>query len=456
MTNITKCRFLCTTLLTNDLGLLTRSLPIAHELRQRGHTVAFVNPAHAPKKVIQEAGFTNLPLRHPLYELSSMKGRLHQLPRLLRSHRIKQHYGGSIRFLLQCARALPLRFAPATPDVWNMDHAAAMTGMLNRGFVKSMSETFMQVISEFEADVVLDFVNPFACIAARVLKKRLITINQADMHPNSPGFIWWKKPPASLPSTLPCVNSVLKDFGLSPIEKFEDLNIGDLTMVVGIPETDPLPSAENCTYIGPILWQKPDAQCPDWLEQLSPEKPIIWVYSGNPRYRSKGTVADSEVVVQTCVQALSQEDVQVILTTGHQVLPKNILPLPPNFHHASYVPGLATARKADVMIHHGGYGSCQTGLYTGTPAVIIPTFSERESNARRIADLGAGEYMLPSVDREGRKFLNPEKLRQVVKRVLTTPTYTKRAQHYSAKLQAFGGPSKTAQLIEETVMQWSI
>jgi UDP:flavonoid glycosyltransferase YjiC (YdhE family) len=40
--------------------------------------------------------------------------------------------------------------------------------------------------------------------------------------------------------------------------------------------------------------------------------------------------------------------------------------------------------------HHGGYGSCQTGLVPGTPALILPTFPERESNARRIRQMEAG------------------------------------------------------------------
>jgi len=39
--------FLFTTLPTNDLGLLTRSLPIARELREQGHTIVFCSPAKA-------------------------------------------------------------------------------------------------------------------------------------------------------------------------------------------------------------------------------------------------------------------------------------------------------------------------------------------------------------------------------------------------------------------------
>jgi hypothetical protein len=77
------------------------------------------------------------------------------------------------------------------------------------------------------------------------------------------------------------------------------------------------------------------------------------------------------------------------LTTGHDELPRELLPLPVNCRHEAYLPGLAMADHADLLIHHGGYGSCQTGLFAGKPAVIMPTFSERESNARRVAALGA-------------------------------------------------------------------
>ncbi len=58
-------KFLFTTQASNDLGLLTRSLPIAHELKQHGHQVAFCNPALTPRKLIAEAGFENLLPKHP-------------------------------------------------------------------------------------------------------------------------------------------------------------------------------------------------------------------------------------------------------------------------------------------------------------------------------------------------------------------------------------------------------
>src|SRR4029077_16437330 len=118
-------------------------------------------------------------------------------------------------------------------------------------------------------------------------------------------------------SPVTIVNRVLARRGLPCIKKLEELCVGDLTLVVGTPETDPLPSGSNVTYIGPILWQKQGAELPDWIRGRSRERPLIWVYSGNPRYASGGEVLDSAVVLETCIAALGGEDMQVVLTTGH-------------------------------------------------------------------------------------------------------------------------------------------
>jgi hypothetical protein len=248
-----KYRFLFTTLPTNDLGLLTRSLPIARELSQRGHSITFSHPAKAPQKVIADAGFENVTPKHPFYEISSADLSMQSLRRLMRSKHLRQEYGSLFNFFFQLIRSLPIKFAPSTPDVWNMDHGAAMVGMMNRNFVKAQTDAFMSLITEHTVDCVIDFWNPFACIAAKVLQKPLVTVNQADAHPSSNGFIWWKTSSKKIPSAVPSVNKVLAGYGLQPITKMEDLNLGDLTMIVGTPETDPLPQGTNCTYIGPLL-----------------------------------------------------------------------------------------------------------------------------------------------------------------------------------------------------------
>lgn len=46
------------------------------------------------------------------------------------------------------------------------------------------------------------------------------------------------------------------------------------------------------------------------------------------------------------------------------------------------------------------------------------SFSERENNARRIAALGAGEYLLPKSGRIGKKYVDLEEFRSKVKQLL--------------------------------------
>jgi UDP:flavonoid glycosyltransferase YjiC (YdhE family) len=107
------------------------------------------------------------------------------------------------------------------------------------------------------------------------------------------------------------------------------------------------------------------------------------------------------------------------------------------------------ASRSDLLIHHGGYGSCQTGLYTGTPAVIIPTYSERESNARRVADVGAAEFVVPSIDLSGKRYVEVDELRVKVRQVLSDPSYAAHARQISQKLQEYGGATQAAILIED-------
>ena len=104
------------------------------------------------------------------------------------------------------------------------------------------------------------------------------------------------------------------------------------------------------------------------------------------------------------------------------------------------------------MIHHGGYGSCQTGLFTGTPSLVIPTYSERESNARRVEAVGAGDFVLPTSDATGRnKQVNAAEVSEKVDRILSDSSFKDNARRISGKLRSYGGASYAANLIENFV-----
>ncbi len=446
-------KFLFTILPTNDMGLLTRSLPIAFELQKRDHKVVFCDPAEAPGKLIEEAGFDNSILKHPFFTIKSEDLNLTGVIKYLFSNDVKEFYGSPFKYLSTLIKSIPYKNAPSTKEVWDTDHAAAIMGMMNRGFAETQCDAAVRLIEEEKPDAVVDFWNPVTSIATRALRLPLITINQPDALPEGKGFIWWKQKPAGIPSVLPVVNWLMRKYSLSEISKIEELNEGDLTMVLGIPETDPLQGNAEKEYIGSVLWQKPDDEIPEWFNELNDEKPVIWLYPGNLRYSHRGAIFDSEVILGACIEALSSENIQVILTTGHHDIPEEYIPLPGNFRVENYVPGLYLAERCDLMIHHGGYGSFQTSLYSGTPSLVIPTFSERESNARRLAGLGVGEYVLPESSGKRKIAVNSEKIRKSVRRLLTEDSYRDKVITISRKLKAFDGAVKAANMIEKLMKE---
>lgn len=105
------------------------------------------------------------------------------------------------------------------------------------------------------------------------------------------------------------------------------------------------------------------------------------------------------------------------------------------------------AERSDLLIHHGGYGSCQTGLHMSKPAVIIPTFSERESNARRVAATGASAFVRVEKGPRGKQ-VSIRELRASIRQVLHDPSFAINAQRISRVLRSYGGASQAAQLIE--------
>jgi UDP:flavonoid glycosyltransferase YjiC (YdhE family) len=406
-------KFLFTMLPANDLGLPTRLLPVARALEDRGHQVAIFNPAPAPAKLIADAGFRNLPM--PSRPMPEIEG--------------------------------DMAGASAAWDVEEMfGHFFS-----DEGTLRAATAAHVDVVRDYGPDVVVDSFGLFTCMAARVLGIPLESVLQGNFHPASDGFQWGKGVrPEGLPSAVAAVNTVLAEYGLAPVARAVDLLAGDLSLIVGTPETDPVCGAANVAHVGRILWQRGNAALPDWVAGLSRDKPVVWVYAGNPRYAgaSASNPFDSIVVIRAAIASLGNAPVHVVLTGGYQDLPEEVGPLPSNFFHAVYLPGLAMASRCDLMVHHGGHSSVMTGLSAGTPAVIISTSTERESNARRVTALGAGELVIPTEAANGEKQIDLTDFSAKVKRCLTESSYRTAARRVCESMGRYGGAEQAADRIE--------
>jgi UDP:flavonoid glycosyltransferase YjiC (YdhE family) len=405
-------KFLFTMMPANDLGLPSRLVPIARALSDRGHEVAVFNPAPAPSKLIAEAGLQNLP----------MPSRPMPAP---------------VMDLAQAGSA------------WDVEEFFAAIHC-DEESTKGETAVYVDLIRAYAPDVVVDSFGLLTCLAARVLSVPLVTVLQGNIHPASDGFLWWKKDrPSGLPSAAAVINKVAAEYGIEPVARCVDLLAGNLSLILGTPETDPLPASASAQYVGPIIWQREKAQLPKWIDALSRQKPLIWVYSGNPRYANAPTPIDSIVVIRAAIQALGDMPVHVVLTTGFQEVPAEVGVLPPSFTHAAYLPGLAMAERCDLMVHHGGHGSVMTGLRAGTPAVIVPTITERESNARRLVALGAGEIVMPVTRADGEKAIDSVEFGAAVNRVLKDAAFRQSAKRVSESMRKYAGSKAAADQIEQ-------
>jgi UDP:flavonoid glycosyltransferase YjiC (YdhE family) len=123
------------------------------------------------------------------------------------------------------------------------------------------------------------------------------------------------------------------------------------------------------------------------------------------------------------------------------------------FHHAAHLPGLAMAERCDLIVHHGGHGSVMTGLMAGTPAVIIPTITEHESNARRPVALGAGEIVMPAGGADGEKRIDVAGFSAKVQRVLNEPNYRRSAKRVADSMCKYGGAEEAASKLERFAIE---
>ena len=89
-----------------------------------------------------------------------------------------------------------------------------------------------------------------------------------------------------------------------------------------------------------------------------------------------------------------------------------------------------------------------TGLSVGTPAVIIPTITERESNARRLRATGAGEMVVPVDGADGEKHIDVAEFSATVQRVLNEPSYRSSAGRVAESMRKLGGVQEAANRIE--------
>ena len=160
-------------------------------------------------------------------------------------------------------------------------------------------------------------------------------------------------------------------------------------------------------------------------------------------YISLGTVInDRPDFYRTCVAALKDAPVKVLIACGHDFDPGRLAPLPENIRIEPSVDQMAVLARTRLFITHCGMNSASEGLYMGVPELLYPQTGEQRAVAGRVEEMGAGR-MLPEADA-----LDPQRLRALVMQALGDDALLNAAAAMRDDLRACGGAKAAADFAE--------
>ncbi|WP_082754106.1 glycosyltransferase [Mycobacterium sp. NAZ190054] len=179
---------------------------------------------------------------------------------------------------------------------------------------------------------------------------------------------------------------------------------------------------------------------PPWWRELTSGRPVVHV--------TQGTVdnADLTRLIEPTIEALADDDVTVVVTTGGRPVSQIRTPLPANTFVAEFLPHDILLPLVDVMVTNGGYGAVQRALATGVPLVVAGCTEDKPEVAARVAWSGAGINLKTGTP-------SAPALRSAVDRILRDDRYLRCARSLEAAFARMDGVAEITLLIDEVLAE---
>jgi zeaxanthin glucosyltransferase len=190
-------------------------------------------------------------------------------------------------------------------------------------------------------------------------------------------------------------------------------------------------------YAGPFHDHEGREPVPFPWEQLT-GKPLI--------YASLGTLVNGlDDVYKHILKAVETlEEVQVVLSVGKNISPKNLGRIPSNTIVVRSAPQIELLKRASLCITHAGLNTVLESLAHGVPMVAIPIGYDQPGAATRIAHYGVGEFI--ELDD-----LTTKRLKRLIEEVLEDPSYRERADYFQKVISKTRGLDVAADIIEQAL-----
>lgn len=159
-------------------------------------------------------------------------------------------------------------------------------------------------------------------------------------------------------------------------------------------------------------------------------------------YISLGTVRnDWKEFYLFCLEAFAGLPIQVIMAIGQKVKPEELGALPENVRLYPFVPQLDVLAQCTAFITHGGTNSVVEALYHGVPLVVVPLIAEDQFvYAKMVQDLTLGVAIKKSD-------VSASTLREAALQVIHEKKYKEQALLMGDVIKASGGYRAAADAI---------
>lgn len=228
-------------------------------------------------------------------------------------------------------------------------------------------------------------------------------------------------------------NRLRKEYGLPPVEgrgAHEVFTRGTRTAYLDIPELyESVRLSPNESFIGPVYWN-PAGSLPAWWNDLPEARPVVFV--------SPGSSGDADVTARL-VDEIARMNVSVILATAGRM---DTSGLPGNVFHADFVPGVAAAERANLVVCNGGSGLVYQSLSKCLPVLGLPRNIDQYYLMNAVETKGAGRIIRSDA-------FDSTAARRIVEEMLEKPEYGAAARRLATQISRLEPVRELTQVVRE-------
>jgi len=390
-------RVLFTWELGANFGHLARQLPLARELRRRGHSLLFaVCDLNAALAVLGPEGLAFVMAPQPRLQETRTENSIVYAELLAWSG------FGELSVLRAATAGWRNLFDLYRPDVVVADHA------------------------------------PLSIFAARLANLPTLHLAMGFEHPPEvngtlPVLREWLKPDPEETAALErqllgYMNVIAVERGEVPLDRLADLYNCEVPLLATLPEIDHFPArGDDARYIGP-LFSFADGPAVTWPE-ASGAKVFVYLRPDSYTGHILEVLKKSGHNVVAVVPGLDGRLLSMYRSERFQI-------------HISPIRLAGVADQADCMLIYSGHGMVSFALLAGIPLLMIPNNLEQVMLTQRVTRLGAGIGMLPEQV--------SEKFEEMLVTLLDEPRFREAAQMFREKYKGFD-QSKVIQRLANTI-----